>query len=206
MRDQILVAFTQYGSPVLFAVVLVAAAGVPLPVTLLLIVTGSLISQGVMNFWVALALAGAGQVIGDQIGYALGRWGGHELAAKLVRVMGGKAKLDAAHQKVREWGGTGIFLTRWLASALGPLVNLASGLAEYPWHRFLVWDILGEFFGTALYLGLGAIFSDRVTELDALLSDLSWTIVALLVALWIGYKLYFANRSKFAEKKSEPIH
>ena len=60
MREQILAALSQYGSPALFAVVTIAAVGVPLPITLLLIVTGSLISQGVMNFWVAIGLAGAG--------------------------------------------------------------------------------------------------------------------------------------------------
>ena len=40
MREQILAALSQYGSPALFAVVTIAAVGVPLPITLLLIVTG----------------------------------------------------------------------------------------------------------------------------------------------------------------------
>ena len=70
MREQILAALSQYGSPALFVVVTIAAIGVPLPITLLLIVTGSLISQGVMNFWWAIGLATAGSVIGDQIGRA----------------------------------------------------------------------------------------------------------------------------------------
>src|SRR5438552_8989044 len=74
MRELLLGALSQYGSPALFGVVMVAAIGLPLPVTLLLIVTGSLVSQGLMSFWPSILLAGAGSVIGDQIGYAVGRW------------------------------------------------------------------------------------------------------------------------------------
>jgi membrane-associated protein len=189
MREQILAALSQYGSPALFAVVAIAAVGVPLPITLLLIVTGSLISQGVMNFWWAIGLAGAGSVIGDQIGYGIGRWGGNELVDRFTRLLGGPERLEKAQSTARRWGGPGIFFSRWLVTPLGPWVNLASGLAGYPWMRFFVWDALGEFLGTLIYVGLGKAFSDRVLALDAMLSDLTWAIVALLVAVALGWKV-----------------
>jgi membrane-associated protein len=193
MREQILAALSQYGSPALFAVVTIAAVGVPLPITLLLIVTGSLISQGVMNFWLAIGLAGAGSVIGDQIGYGIGRWGGNELVDRFTRLLGGPERLEKAQSTARRWGGPGIFFSRWLVTPLGPWVNVASGLAGYPWMRFLVWDALGEFLGTLIYVGLGKVFSDRVLALDAMLSDLTWAIVALLAAVLLGWK--FVSRS-----------
>jgi membrane-associated protein len=189
MREQLLAALSQYGSPALFAVVMIAAVGVPLPITLLLIVTGSLISQGVMNFWLAIGLAGAGSVIGDQIGYGIGRWGGNELVDKFTRLLGGPERLEKAQSTARSWGGPGIFFSRWLVTPLGPWVNLASGLSGYPWMRFLVWDALGEFLGTLIYVGLGKVFSDRVLALDAMLSDLTWAIVALLAAVFLGWRL-----------------
>ena len=189
MREQILAALSQYGSPALFAVVTIAAVGVPLPITLLLIVTGSLISQGVMNFWLAIGLAGAGSVIGDQIGYGIGRWGGNALVDRFTRLLGGPERLEKAQSTARRWGGPGIFFSRWLVTALGPWVNLASGLAGYPWMRFLIWDALGEFLGTLIYVGLGKVFSDRVLALDAMLSDLTWAIVALLAAVFLGWKV-----------------
>jgi membrane-associated protein len=189
MREQILAALSQYGSPALFAVVTVAAVGLPLPVTMLLIVTGSLVSQGVMSFWLSIALAGTGSVIGDQIGYAIGRWGGSSLVESLSRFLGGAEKLHAAEARVRHWGGPGVFLTRWLLTPLGPAVNLVSGTAGYPWGRFVFWDVLGEFLGVAIYILLGRTFSDRVLELDELLGDLSWTLLAAAAALVFGWKL-----------------
>lgn len=70
------------------------------------------------------------------------------------------------------------------------MVNLASGTARYPWGRFLLWDVLGEFFGVALYISLGQIFSDRVMALDSVLGDLTWGVLALTVALLMARALY----------------
>jgi len=196
MREQILAALSQYGFPALFVVVLIAAIGVPLPITLLLIVTGSLISQGVMNFWWAIGLATAGSVIGDQIGYAVVRWGGSELVERFTRLLGGPERLEKAQSTARRWGGPGIFFSRWLVTPLGPWVNLASGLAGYPWMRFLIWDAIGELLGTLIFVGLGKVFSDRVLALDAMLSDLTWAIVALLAAMFLGWKFFSSAWTK----------
>ena len=189
MNEQLLAAVSQYGAPALFGIVAIEAVGVPLPITLLLIVAGSMISQGAMNPWWTIAAAGAGSILGDQAGYAIGRWGGPAAVAKLGGLFGVRASLQAMEAKVRAWGGPGIYITRWLLSPLGPWVNLASGTAGYPWHRFLFWDILGEITGAAVYISLGRFFSDRVMALSAVLGDLTWAIAALLVAVILGFQL-----------------
>jgi membrane protein DedA with SNARE-associated domain len=196
MREQILAALSQYGSPILFAAVAIAAIGLPLPVTLLLIVTGALVSQGAMNFWLSVLLAGAGSVIGDQIGYAIGRWGGVSVINRFSALVGGPDKLQKAESTARQWGGAGVFFTRWLLSPIGPAVNLVSGTAGYPWTRFLFWDVLGEFFGVVLYILLGRAFSDRVVELSDLVGEMSWTLLALLAAVVLGWKLFSYARAK----------
>jgi membrane protein DedA with SNARE-associated domain len=190
MNDQLLAIVSQYGTPALFGIVAIAAIGMPLPITLLLIVAGSMISQGAMNLWWAIGAAAAGSVLGDLGGYAIGRWGGPAIVAKLSRLLGGRVDLQAMEAKVKAWGGPGIFLTRWLLSPLGPWINLASGTAGYPWHRFFLWDMLGEITGAAVFISLGRFFSDRVMSLYAVLGDLTWAIAALLLAIFLGYQLF----------------
>ena len=190
MGEQILAALAQYGSPALFAVVTIASIGVPLPVSLLLVVTGSLVAQGVMPMWWAIALASAGSVIGDQIGYAIGRWGGAALVSKFGNMLGGPERMAQAEAHARRWGGPGVFFSRWLVTPLGSLINFTSGIAKYPWMRFLLWDVLGEALGAAVYIVLGWIFSDRVLELDAALGDFTWMILALLAAVVMGWTLW----------------
>jgi membrane protein DedA with SNARE-associated domain len=191
MSERVLAALAGYGLPALFVIVAIAAVGVPLPVTLLLIVTGSLAAQGVLNFWSAIAIAAVGSVAGDQIGYAVGRWGGSRLVARLSGMIGSPERIREFDAKAKKWGATGVFFSRWLVAPMGPWINLASGITDYSWLRFTLWDFLGESFGVALYISLGRVFSDRVQEIGSILGDLTWAIVGLLVATFLGWKLFF---------------
>jgi membrane protein DedA with SNARE-associated domain len=160
-------------------------------VTLLLIVTGSLAAQGVMNVWLAIAIASVGSVAGDQIGFAVGRFGGKALVSKLSRMIGSPERIRELDAKAKRWGGAGVFFSRWLVSPLGPWINLASGAADYSWLQFTLWDFLGESFGAGLYIWLGVVFSDRVQAVGAILGDLTWAVVGVLVAAFVGWKLFF---------------
>jgi len=194
MSEQLLAAVSQYGAPALFGIVAIAAIGMPLPITLLLIVAGAMTAQGALSLWWALGAASAGSIFGDQVGYAVGRWGGPVLVARLSSLLGKRASLDAMENRVREWGGPSIFLSRWLLSPLGPWINLASGTAVYPWQRFFLWDMLGEMTGAALYILLGRIFSDRVMSLYGVVGDLTWAVVGLAATLILGYQLLVGLR------------
>lgn len=201
MSDQVLAALARYGSPALFVIVAIAAVGIPLPITLLLIVTGSLAAQGAMNIWLAIGIATVASVLGDQTGYAVGRWGSRALVAKFRGFFGSAERIRELDAKAKSWGGAGIFFSRWLVAPLGPWINFASGAADYSWLRFTVWDVLGEGFGAALYIWLGAVFSDRVQEVGAVLGDLTWAFIGILAAIFLGWRL-FAKRKKSARKQT----
>ena len=113
MNDQILAAVSEYGTPALFGIVTIAAIGVPLPITLLLVVVGSMASQGAVNPWWAIGAAGAGSILGDQTGYAIGRWGGPAAVTRLSALFGRRAGLEGMEAKAKAWGGPGIFVSRW---------------------------------------------------------------------------------------------
>ena len=189
LSDYLLSTLGLYGPSVLFVVLLVGAIGLPSPGSLLLLVAGSFVEQGEMSLWQVLALACAGSVIGDQIGYALGRWGGRRVTSRLERWFG-ERRLKSAAEWLKRWGGGGIFLSRWLLTPLGPFVNIASGLTGYSWPRFLLYDLLGEALWVALYVLLGNFFSDRVEELSDTLGDFTWAAVSLLLAALLGWSLW----------------
>jgi membrane-associated protein len=189
ITDQLLGALSQYGLPVLFGVIVIATIGIPLPISMMLVAAGSFVELGEMKLWQVIVVASAGAVIGDQIGYALGRWGGHRVVERIRRRGKGTAKIEQAQAFAERWGAAGIFLTRWLITPLGPWLNLTSGMAGYPWMRFFVWDVLGEVLWVVLYVMLGIFFSDRVQALVEILGNLAWVIVGLIAALILGWKL-----------------
>ncbi len=189
ISDQLLGALSQYGLPVLFGVIMIAAVGIPLPISMMLVAAGSFVELGEMKLWQVIVVASAGAVIGDQIGYALGRWGGHRVVERIRRRGKGTARIAQARAFAERWGAAGIFLTRWLITPLGPWLNLTSGMAGYSWMRFFVWDVLGEVLWVILYVMLGIFFSDRVQALVEILGNLAWVIVGLIAALVLGWKL-----------------
>lgn len=190
MSDYLLATLGVYGVPVLFVALLVGSAGVPLPASLLLVAAGSFVEQGELELWPVLALSAAGAILGDQIGYALGRWGGRRLTRRLGRLVGGEKRIEDAEEWLRRREGVGVFLSRWLLTPLGPVVNLTSGATRYPWPRFILYDVLGEALWVALYVLLGRFFSDRVQALSDLLGDLTWAVLGLVAAALLGVLVF----------------
>ena len=202
ITDQVLAALLLYGLPVLFGVILICSIGIPFPASLVLVATGSFVAQGEMRLWQVIAVASAGAVLGDQVGYGLARWGGRRLIGRISRRIGGETKIQKAEAFFKSWSGAGIFLSRWLVTGLGPWVNVTSGIAAYPWQRFLLWDMLGEILWVVLYVIVGYIFSDRVQAVADIAGSLTWVIVGLLVAVILGWKLVQYVRADSSQSHS----
>jgi membrane protein DedA with SNARE-associated domain len=189
ITDQVLAALLVYGLPVLFGVILICSVGVPFPISLMLVAAGSFVEQGELKLWQVIAVASLAAVLGDQIAYGLSRWGGRRLIKRLSRKLGADDKIKKAEALTKRWSGAGIFFSRWLVTALGPWVNVASGIGGYPWRRFLIWDVLGEVLWVVLYVGIGYAFSNRVQAIAEILGNLTWVMLGLIVAVILGWQL-----------------
>src|SRR6266478_3071972 len=199
VTDQVLGAFLVYGLPVLFGVILVCSVGIPFPISLMLVAAGSFVEQGEMKLWQVIAAASLAAVLGDQIGYGLSRWGGRRLINRITRRLGIENKIKEAEVLTKRWSGAGIFFSRWLITALGPWVNVASGIGGYPWRRFLLWDALGQVLWVILYVCLGYMFSNRVQTIAEILGNLIWVIVGVIIAVILGWQLV-----RYVRPKAEP--
>lgn len=187
--DQLLSALVAYGIPLLFAVVLIASAGVPFPVSLMLVAAGSFAKQGTLPLVATIIAGSSAAILGDQLAFGVARSGGRRVVNRFTRRFGGAEKIKQAEALTKRWGGAGIFFSRWLITALGPWINISSGLSDYPWRKFLFWDIAGEIVWVTLYMLLGYFFSDRVQYIAQILGNLGWTILAIAVAGYLGWKL-----------------
>lgn len=185
MTAELIALLSSYGLPALFVILMLTSAGAPFPDSLLLVAVGSFAAQGDLPFWPAVATGIGGAVAGDQIGYAVGYWGGRPLAARLVSA----DRLDRAAAFSARWGGIGIFLSRWLVGPLGPWINVTSGMTVYPWPLFLLLDVAGEAIWVVLYMSLGRAFSDQVQAVTDTLGDLSWAVLGVAVVVFLGWRI-----------------
>lgn len=188
-----------YGMPVYFAILVVSSIGIPFPITLMVAVAGAFVDAGEMEFWQVVVVGAAGASIGDNIGYALGRFGGRKKIDWLAKRIGGWDKIERAEKFSQQWGATGIFFSRWLLTPLGPWINITSGLACYSWIQFALWDLLGELIWVTLYATLGWAFSNRVQAVASMADNLTWLIfgaVATVVVIMILLKINGKRKSE----------
>lgn len=204
ITDQLLAAFLLNGLPMLFGVTVVASIGVPIPARLMLLAAGSFVEQGEMQLMPVIVVAAVAAVVGDQIGFGLARWGGRRVLTRLSRRLGMEARFKEVQGLAARWGDAGVFLSRWLVTELGSLVNVTTGVAAYPWRRFIFWDVLGELLWVILYVTLGYFFSDRIQILTGIMSDLAWTILGLIATLALGWKVlrYFRPAAPKSDEKA----
>ena len=177
---------TDHGLPLLFAVVMIESFGVPVPGETALIAFGVLAAEGHYSIASVIAVAAAGAIVGDNLGYWLiGRLGGralferwHWLNQYSDRVLPRAEALMARH------GGKTVFFGRFV-SILRYTVAWVAGLSRMNWWRFLFWNAAGGIVW-ATAVGLTAYYGGRAAA-DAIARYGLYAGVAVVVVLIVGW-------------------
>jgi membrane-associated protein len=117
--------------------------GFVLPGETAVLLGGFLASTDQLNIWLLCALVFVAAVVGDTVGYEVGRLFGPRVV-QLSLLQRHEARLDAARGMLRDRGGPAVFLGRFTAFFRAVMPGLA-GLSEMRYRRFLVWNALGGF-------------------------------------------------------------
>jgi membrane protein DedA with SNARE-associated domain len=185
--EELLAAVLVYGYPALGLTLLLGAIGLPLPTGLSTVVAGSLSAAGRLSWAWAAAVALAASVLGDAVGYALGRLLSRELLERRARWLGYTAARHARVESLfRRWGALGVLLSRTLVSHLSSVVNVFAGASRYRLDRFMALALLGRFIWTSAYLGLGYAAGTDLEAASSFLANLSLLLVFLAMLLGTG--------------------
>ncbi|MFF9012144.1 DedA family protein [Streptomyces sp. NPDC014870] len=177
--------------------------GIPLPGEIVLVSSALLASQhGDINPYVLGACAIAGAIIGDSIGYAIGRRGGRPLLAWLAKKFPkhcGEANVALAERSFEKWGMWAVFFGRFVALLrifAGPL----AGVLRMPYWKFLIANVLG---GILWAGGTTAVIYSVGIVAEAWLKRFSWLGLVLAVLVGVTSMLILKNRAKKAAAKAE---
>lgn len=190
MTEQILALAVLYGLPFLGLSAGLTCLGIPFPSSLLMLAAGSMAASGDFSLPGVFGAALSGAIVGDQIGYFVGRHVGSAVLEKLASKRKTRGLVDKARAFVRRGGGWSVFFTRWFLSALGPYVNLIAGAMNMSWLRFSMAGVAGEIIWVGLYVGLGAVFSAYVPQIADIASNASAFLGAAVVAALLGRYLW----------------
>ena len=175
----------QYGYLVIFFGVMLESAGVPLPGEAVLIAAGGLAHRGVLKFGDALFFGILGAVIGDQIGYWAGRFGGRPFALRWGRyALITPERLGYAEAFFARHGGRAVFLARFV-TGLRVFGALAAGTSRMAWGRFAFYNVLGGIVWATAAVSLGYVLWASISLVEHWVGRVSLLLVAALALAWL---------------------
>lgn len=196
LSDTLLALVPTYGPWLLGLATFLSCLALPVPVSLLMLTAGGFVASGDLIGWQVMGAALAGAVAGDQVGYRVGRYGGEPLLARIGRDPKLGKLVDRASDQMHRRGPLGVFLTRWLFSAVGPYVNFAAGSTGYSWSRFTIWGVAGEAVWVAVYITLGYVFAGNIQAASDLAGSMLGILAGVAAMLGFGYWLVSAMRAE----------
>ena len=201
--ERLLDLFERYGYIVIFVPVLLETAGVPVPGETTLLLSGVAASTGRIDPWIAIAVGSAAAIIGDNIGYVIGRYGGRRLVMRLAHIGRIESSLAWGEKFFARHGGKTVFLARWLPG-LRIFGAWIAGMVHMPWRVFFLWNALGGVTWCASVIGLGYFFGHSLHVIERVLGV--GGAIALVIAAVTGVVLWRRfEKGKLHEHDDDPV-
>jgi undecaprenyl-diphosphatase len=131
------------GYPLLFGLVAAESAGGLVPGETSLILAAALAAQGQLSLPVVIAVAAGAAILGDNVGYLIGRSALRRLVDRPGRWAAGRRRLvERGDVFFDRRGAAAVFFGRWLPG-MRVVTSWLAGADRMPWRRFLLWNALG---------------------------------------------------------------
>lgn len=153
-------------------------------------------------FWIITAAA-LGAIIGDNIGYVIGYYGGYRLISKFGKYINIKEpELKVGRYLFWKYGGRIVFFGRFIA-ILRILAALLAGLNHMRWKKFLLYNALGGI-AWATIDGVGGYFFGRQFHHLSAQANIVIFIISSLIVTALTY--YLHGHLKKLEKTAEKAY
>ncbi|HLQ15487.1 MAG TPA: DedA family protein [Candidatus Eisenbacteria bacterium] len=177
-----------YGYVAVFFFIAIESTGIPFPGETMLI-TASIYAGHThrLNIILVIAFAAAGAIIGDNLGYAVGHWGGY----RLLRSYGRFIRLHERRLKLGQYlflqhGGKVVFFGRFI-SILRTYAAFLAGTNRMPWWRFFAFNAAGGLVW-AIVFGTGAyVLGTQIHNLSQTASIVGGILAAFAIVAFIVF-------------------
>ncbi len=189
----------QFGYVAVAGLVLIEDFGVPVPGETILILAAVDAGTGRLNVFLVALLGFLGALLGDNIGFGIGHFGGRPLIERYGRyVFLTPERVAKATGFFDRHGGWIIIVARFI-EGLRQANGIIAGISGIRWAKFLVFNAIGAALWVAVWTSVGyfsgshinTIYNDA-TRYDA---DIALGLGVLLVA-FIAFRVVRARRAR----------
>jgi membrane protein DedA with SNARE-associated domain len=203
--DFLLSLFTTYGYWVVFFGVMAENAGLPIPGETIVLAAGFFASEGHFHLPLVMAIAAVGAMIGDNIGFAIGRRYGRGILYRFGKyVFLPPHRIDGMSAFFENYGDKTILVARFI-TGLRVVGAILAGASKMPWPRFILFNSMGAVLWSVVITLLGYFFGQSWHFLARLVggSGLIFLIAAVLVLIVIWVVGKRKAEKKLIEKELE---
>ncbi|WP_063837003.1 DedA family protein [Phaeacidiphilus oryzae] len=154
--------------------------GFVIPGETAVVVGGVTAYYGRMPLWAVLAAALLGAVIGDSVGYAVGKRWGDAVLGRIPQRLIKPAHIRQSKELIARLGGRAVFTGRF-AAALRALVPGLCGVSRMPYRTFALWNVLGGMVWATGFVLLGYLAGASWHRVEHYASVAGWVLVAVVV-------------------------
>jgi len=191
-----------YGYLAVGGFVLLEDFGVPVPGETILIAAAIFAGSGHMNIAAVFVVAVVAAIIGDNIGFLIGHFGGRPPVHRYGRyIFLTPERLDQAETYFNRHGGKVVTIARFIP-VLRQLNGILSGIIGMHWAKFLVFNALGAVLWVGTWAGLGFLAGQHIVAIYSAIERYKWyafAAAAVITAAFIARRLR-ARRRDAAKK------
>lgn len=194
MLHWILTQFAHYGYFVIVAGVLLENAGIPAPGHTVMLAGAFLAQQDRLSIWWVAACGCGAAIVGDNIGYWLGRRYGRELLDRHRRFFRFSKRRQRKLQRFfDDHGAKAVFLGRFV-TGLQTIAAIMAGVSRMRWRTFFVWNVVGAIAWATALSALGYLAGSSVRALDHWLGGIGLAVIGIVIVGGGGYLMWRRHR------------
>jgi membrane protein DedA with SNARE-associated domain len=186
----------QWGYLLVFMAMLVENAGIPIPGETVTLLGGYAAGHGQINPFGVMVAAAGGAVLGDNIGFWIGRHYGWRVIVRMGRMLRQNSdQLDRLKQGFLRRAGLSVFLGRFVA-LLRVLAGPLAGAAGMPYKKFLICNAAGAILWSSVMVSI-AWLSGKWIPIGRLIDVVSQAgLIGLVIVVLLILLAWIVNRSE----------
>lgn len=177
--------------------------GFVLPGETAAVLGGVLASQGVVNLEAMIAIVVVAAILGDSVGYEIGRRFGPRIL-EMGPLARHRHRLQRAQDFVRDRGAPAVFLGRFVAFFRAVVPGLA-GISRMPYGRFLAWNAAGGIVWGVGCVLIGWFAGNSFARIEAVAGLAAAVVVAVIVIGAVVVWVVRRHRREAAEERPTEV-
>ena len=183
LLDWLMPLFSNWGYLIVFAGVFLESiflTGWIAPGTTVILIGSFFAAQGELNIWMLWATSVVAALLGDNVGYFIGRRMGREVKERYDKKPRLRSGMQRSQRFFSRYGGITVLFGRMI-SGVDAFIPVTAGMNGMPHWKYMAYDIPGAMLWSGVFCALGYFFGNNWRTIDRVIDYFGWGMLGLIL-------------------------